>query len=114
MNRPDRTSAFIAYLLLILGWLYVMLLCRNNDYAVYHAWQSFRLTILALLTTVTWMIGAWLLMLIPIVGPISAAASFAFVVVIYLGLFIAWIGGMINAVRAERKPMPIFGSLGPS
>jgi uncharacterized membrane protein len=109
VSKPQRTLAFLAYLLSILGWLYVLLFQRKNELAVYHARQSLGLTLVAIGAFVAWALGAWILSWIPLVGPLVAAAAFSLVLLTYLFLGVAWIMGMVYALQAEAKPLPLVG-----
>ncbi len=105
-----KTLAFLAYLLSILGWFYVLLFQREDELAVYHAKQSLGLTVIALGALVVWALGCWILCWVPLVGPLLAAASFAQVILVYIFLGAAWIIGMVYALQAKMKPLPMVGS----
>ena len=109
MNGSKRQLAFIAYLVPVFGWLYVLLFQRKDEFAVYHAKQSMVLTITAVAAPLIWVVVAWVLTLIPMVGPILAVSLFALVILIYLFLGVVWIMGMANALQALTKPLPIVG-----
>lgn len=109
MNKPKRTFAFLAYLLSILGWLYVLLFRRKDKLAVYHARQSLGLTILAVGGPLVWAGAAWVLSWIPLVGPVLAAALFSLIILTYIVLIVAWIVGMVYALQAKVKPVPVVG-----
>ena len=109
MSKPKRTLAFLAYLLSILGWLYVLLFHRKEKLAVYHARQSLMLTIAAIGGPVIWAGAGWVLSWIPLVGPLTAAALFSLVIVGYVALVGSWIVGMVYALQAKMKPVPFVG-----
>lgn len=109
MNEPRRYLAVIAYLLSVVGWLYILLFHREDEFAVFHAKQSMVLTIVAVGSLVVWGVVAWVLSWIPIAGPFVAAVAFSLVIAAYSVLAVAWIGGMIRALRGEAKPVPIVG-----
>lgn len=109
MSKHKRTLAFLAYLLSILGWLYVLLFRRRDKLAVYHAKQSLGLTLIAMAASVAWALGAWILSWIPLVGPLVAAATFSLVILTYAFLGVAWIIGMVYALQAKTKPLPLVG-----
>jgi uncharacterized membrane protein len=108
VHKSARLPAFLAYLLLIFGWLYVFLWHRDNRLAVYHAKQSIGLVVAAVGTTVGWAVIAWLISWIPF-GAILAAASFSLVIAIYGLIAIDWIIGMVYAWQAKTKPVPVLG-----
>ena len=105
----QRTLAFLAYLLSILGWLYVLLFQRKDRLAVYHAKQSLVLTLVAIGVLAIWGVMAWVISWIPLVGPLVAAAAFSLVLLTYLFLIVVWIMGMVHALQAEAKPLPLVG-----
>lgn len=109
MSQSSKVSAFLAYLLLILGWLYVFILQREDKFAVYHAKQSIMLVIVALVTPIVWAIFGWLISFIPLVGPVIAISAFALVIAAYVTLIVAWIIGMVYALQARSKPLPFIG-----
>ena len=109
MKAPKRYLAVIAYLVPVLGWLYILLFQKEEKFAVYHAKQSLVLTITAVLAPVTWAVVAWILALVPLVGPVTAVSVFALVILVYISLAVIWVIGMIYALRAKMKPLPVFG-----
>ena len=110
MSKPRTSPAFLAYLLPVFGWLYVFLFRREDEFAVYHAKQSMVLTIAAIGAPVVWAVAAWVVAWIPLVGPVIAAALFALVLLAYVALGAIWIVGMVNALQAKMKPVPIVGT----
>jgi uncharacterized membrane protein len=109
VSQSSRVSAFLAYFLLVLGWLYVFILHRQDKFAVYHAKQSIMLVMVAIATPVVWVIFGWLISFIPLVGPVLAVAGFALVIAAYVTLIVMWVIGMINALRAKARPLPMIG-----
>ena len=109
MNASKRHLAFIAYLVPVLGWLYGLLFERKDEFVLYHAKQAMMLTITAVVAPVAWAVAAWILVWVPLVGPVLAATLFALVVLTYLSLAAVWIVGMINALTAQAKPLPVVG-----
>ena len=104
-----RTWAFLAYLLSILGWLYVSLFRREDELAVYHVKQSLGLTLAAIGSFALWLLGSYVISWVPLVGPLLAAASFSQVILIYIVLVVAWVTGMVYALQAKMRPLPIIG-----
>jgi uncharacterized membrane protein len=109
VSKSKRILAVLAYLLSVLGWLYVFFFQRKEKLAVYHARQSMMLTIVAIGGPVVWAGAAWLLLWIPLVGPLLAAALFSLVILAYIALAGSWIVGMVYALQAKTKPVPIVG-----
>ena len=109
MSRPKRILAFVAYLLSILGWVYVLLFRREDELAVYHAKQSLVLTLVAIGSAVVWLLGSWILAWIPLAGPLIAAALFSQVILITVFLVVAWLLGMFYALQSRMRPLPVVG-----
>jgi uncharacterized membrane protein len=109
VSKPGRNAALLAYLLPIFGWLYVLLFRRKDEFALYHAKQSVMLTVTAVGAPVAWALVAWIVSWLPLAGPIIAAALFALVILIYTFLAVAWVIGMVYALQAKIKPVPVLG-----
>jgi uncharacterized membrane protein len=109
VDKPNKSLAFLAYLLSIVGCLYVLFFHRKEKFAVYHAKQSMMLAIVAVIAPVIWIVVAWGLVWIPLAGPLVAAALFSLVIATYLLLAVAWIIGMVYARQAQMKPLPVIG-----
>ncbi len=67
------------------------------------------LTATAIVAPVVWVVIAWFLTWIPLFGAVTAAALFALVIPLYITLVALWIVGMVNALHAEMKPLPVVG-----
>jgi uncharacterized membrane protein len=109
VSRPSRILAFLAYLLSVLGWLYVLLFRRDDKLAVYHAKQSLVLTLAVVGSVVVWLLGTWVLAWVPLVGPLLAAALFSQVILLCIFVVAVCVVGMINALQTETRPLPIVG-----
>jgi uncharacterized membrane protein len=107
-----KTLAFLAYLLSILGWLYVLLFQRKDKLAVYHAKQSLVLTVVAIGSIVIWLLGTWIITWIPLVGPLLAAAAFSQVILTGMFVIVATIIGMVYALQEKMQPLPFVGQWG--
>ncbi|MCS7219843.1 MAG: hypothetical protein RML36_07125 [Anaerolineae bacterium] len=110
MRKPARLPAFLAYLLPVFGWLYVFLFHRDNQLAIHHAKQSIALALTAVGALVGWMIIAWLISWIPF-GAVLAAALFSLVIAVYGLIVVDWLIGMVYALQAKAKPLPVLGRL---
>lgn len=108
MSQASRFPAVFAYIPVV-GWLYVLLLQRQNRFAVFHVKQSIGLFLFLLATLIIWAIVAWLLAWIPYVAAVSAGL-FTLVIAAYLYGFVAWILGIINALRNRQTQLPWFGA----
>lgn len=109
VGRSSRLVAFLSYLLGLIGWLYVLAFLRRDVFARYHAKQSLGITILAVGMPAIWIAAAWGASWIPLAGPVVAAASFSLVIATYALVVICWIVGMVHALRAKVKPVPVVG-----
>ncbi len=88
--------AFLAYLLSIIGFVLVLLLKKDNKFAMYHAKQSLVLFILAIGISI---IGS----IIPVIG------WFIILPIGNLVILVLWIIGIINALGGKEKPLPLIG-----
>jgi uncharacterized membrane protein len=109
VNAPKRHFAVIAYLVPVLGWLYVLLFQKKDRFASYHAKQSMMLAVAAVAAPLIWAVAAWLLVWVPLLGSVIAAALFALVILAYLSLAALWVAGIVYAVQAKAKPLPVIG-----
>lgn len=110
VSENSRVWAVAAYLLLAVGGLLVYLLNRKDEFAIFHARQSLWLTFLAIFVPGAWVVVAWLIALIPLVGPLLAVASFSLVIAFILAWLAAWIFGMIHALSGRQTGVPFFGN----
>jgi uncharacterized membrane protein len=108
MSQPSRFPAVLAYIPVV-GWLYVLFLQRQNAFAIFHLKQSIGLFLFLLATFIVWAVVAWLLVWIPLMAAVSAGL-FTLVIAAYLYGFVAWILGIINALRNQLTPLPGFGA----
>jgi uncharacterized membrane protein len=109
VKTASRLSAFVAYLLPVVGWIYVFVLRRKDRFAIFHAKQAVMLIVAAIAAPLVWAVAAWLAVRVPILGPMAAAGTFALVIAAFLLLLVAWIVGMANALRGQVKFLPIVG-----
>lgn len=109
MSKPRKHAAFVAYLLPVLGWLYVFLFYRDNELAMFHAKQAIVLTILVIAAPVVWFGFSWLMLWIPTFGALISAASFTVVMLVASVAAVLWIVGMVYSAQAREEPLPIVG-----
>jgi uncharacterized membrane protein len=109
VNKSERLAAFLSYLLGVPGCLYALIVRRQDSLARYHAKQSLGITLVAVAVPIVWVIVAWIVAWIPLVGPSVAAASFSLVIATYVLLIVCWIVGMIYALQAKVQPVPVVG-----
>lgn len=108
MNRNSPFSAVIAYLVPVVGWLYVYLFQRNNALAVYHLRQAVGLVVFLVGTLLIWAVVAWLIAQIPFMAVMSISL-FTIVMAAYMFGFVVWVLGMLNAARGKSTPLPLIG-----
>jgi uncharacterized membrane protein len=109
MTLSSRLTAFATYLLLVLGWIYVIVFGRGDRLAVYHLKQSVGLLLFLILTTLIWGLTSWLLSFIPLAGALFGVILFTLVICAYIVAFILWILGMIYALQGRMSPLPMIG-----
>lgn len=107
--KNSRLFAFIAYLLFVPGWLVVFLFRRKDEFSRYHAQQSFALNLIALLSICVWFVITWLVIAIPIAGPMFAWFLFAIIIAEAIWLLVIWMTGMAYVIRSEMSPLPLVG-----
>jgi uncharacterized membrane protein len=110
MTPQSKFAAFLAYLLPVIGWLYVFVAHRQDRLALHHTKQSIMLVIMAIIAPLIWAIVGWVLTFIPYVGALLAASTFSLVVSVYLLLIVLWIVGMVYALRAKSDSIPLIGA----
>jgi uncharacterized membrane protein len=109
VSQSNKLPAFLAYLLPVLGWLYAFMAYRQDKLVVYHTKQSMMLVITAVGAFAIWVILGWLVTFIPFAGAVVAIATFALVIALYIALLVSWIIGMVYALQAKLKPVPMVG-----
>lgn len=109
MPTNTKISAFLAYLLLVPGWLYVLIFRRKDEHASFHAKQSLVINLFACLLILAWFVVTWLVVSIPIMGPIFAWFLFAIVIAFLVYLVIIWVMGMVRSFQPKSKPLAIVG-----
>jgi uncharacterized membrane protein len=105
-NRND-TLAILAYVIPIVGPIYLMLAQRENAYIQYHARQMLALALALLVLPMVWVAVAWPISWVPIAGVCVAAALFALVILGFLFGVGLWIAGLVQVVRGRLKPLPV-------
>ena len=101
--------AVCAYVLSIIGAVFVLIFRRNDAFAAYHAKQSLGIAVAAIVAFVVWAVGGWVISWIPYIGFIVAVACFALVIAAYITLAICSIVGIKYAWQGKQQPVPIIG-----
>jgi uncharacterized membrane protein len=108
MSTSQRISAAIVYIPVI-GWIYGFFQ-RKNALADFHLRQSIGLIVGLAVSFLVWAVVAWILTWIPF-GEIFAVALFTLVMTMFIIGVIAWVVGIINALRGKMNNLPIFGGI---
>jgi len=108
MTLSERLAAFLSYLLLPVGWLYVLIFGRRSMLAVFHCKQSITLVAFVVIVSAVWAGATWLLAWIPL-GAVFGIAFFSLVMAAWAFGAVAWLIGMVNALRGEMVELPIVG-----
>ncbi len=107
VNPSSRLAAVVAYVPIV-GWLYVLLFCRRDVFAIFHLKQAVGIVVFLVAVFVSWAAITWLLGWIPFAF-IFGNALFALVICTYMFGAFAWISGVLNAARGRVALLPIFG-----
>lgn len=107
MKSSSSIPAVIAYVPII-GWLYVYLTQRKNPLAVFHLRQSVGLVLFLVATFVIWAVVAYLIAQVPYMAVFSVAL-FTIVMAFYVFGVVAWVAGIVNALKNKSAPLPVFG-----
>lgn len=107
MKKRSPLAAVIAYIPVI-GWLYVYLFARKDELALFHLRQSIGLALFLIGSFLAWAVVAWILAWMQYIAAMGAAL-FAFVICAFFFVVLAWILGIINALTAKAKPLPLVG-----
>ena len=108
MPRSDRFFGFIAYLLPVIGWIYLIIFQRKNHFAQFHLRQAVGLFLFVILVILGWGIVAWLLSWIPY-AVIFGMALFSLPLTAVIFGVVAWIIGLVNSLLDREEPLPIIG-----
>jgi uncharacterized membrane protein len=112
VETAPRLLAFVAYLLPIIGPLFILLFSRRNLFALYHAYQSLAIVAGAIVVPLLWLIVSWAISWVPLAGAVVGVALFALVISTWVMVVITWIMGMINALQGNYRRLPVFGQWG--
>ena len=112
MAKSSRLVNLLVYLVPVLGWLVVLVALRRNLAALYHACQALALNLAVVVIPLGWVVVGWAVAWVPVVGPVTSIALFSLVMAAVPALVIAWLVGMVNALRDEVMPVPVFGGWG--
>ena len=108
MDTSSRFSAVLSYVPVI-GWLYVLLLQRQNAFARFHVRQAIGLILFLIGVFAGWAVITWVLSFVLPFGFLVGNALFALVVAAGIYGVFAWIIGIINASQGRAAMLPVFG-----
>ncbi|MBW7870432.1 MAG: hypothetical protein H3C39_05150 [Flavobacteriia bacterium] len=96
----EKTMGIVSYLTLI-GWIIVLATRKEKtEYTSFHLRQNAGLILLSLAIYIVVLI---LIFVLPFIGLVAN--------ILYLGLLVLWLIGLLGAINNEKKPVPIFGSM---
>ena len=107
-SPSTRLPAFIAYLLPVLGWIYLGLFQRQNRLAIFHLKQAISLVVFLLAAFAGWAVVGYLLAFIPY-GAVFSVAFFSLVLFAFIVGAVFWVIGIVNALRGRMEGLPIIG-----
>jgi len=107
MSDSARVLAILAYIPII-GWIYVLVAGRKNEFDLFHLRQSIGLILFLIGVLVGWAVILWLLSWIPFMV-VLGMSLFTLVIAAYLYGIVALILGLLNAYGNKRAVLPLFG-----
>ena len=85
---------------------------RKKSFVKFHIRQSIGLWGGLFLGIAGWVVAGGAILVIPFVGPMLSAASFALVIALVAACFLLWLKGMWNALTSQMRILPLFGERG--
>jgi len=98
--EEGKLFAFLGIFLTVIGFVIVLLTKKENKYAMYYAKQGLVLFFGYVAMAIVNLILVW----IPYVGWILTT-------VLWLGLLVLWVIGIIYSLSGEEKPIPLIGQI---
>lgn len=106
-GEPMRLFAALAYILPVIGGFIGLLADGDNPLTRVHARQSIAAVLTLILAFFVWAVGAYILSLVPIAGPILAIALFSLVLAMAIFLVMNWLISLAMALRGVERTIPI-------
>jgi uncharacterized membrane protein len=94
----------------VIGWLYVILVKRQNSLSMFHLRQSIGLFVFLGAAFAAWVATSWIVSWIPF-GFMVGMALFTLVMIIYIFGIIAWVSGIFYALQGRMALLPLIGKL---
>ncbi len=92
---------------------------RRRQHAVRYkerwSWLSIALTAVVALVLIygSYLVIEWLApIFLPLSGPLLLMSGFSIVIAAAIALVVAWLVGLLNALRAQLRPVPVYGGWG--
>ncbi len=98
-NSDKKLFAFLGVFLTVIGFIIALALKKNDKYIMYYGKQGLVLFIAWL---IIWVISM-ILMFVPVLG-------WLVMTVLYLGILVLWIFGLIYSLSGQMKPIPLIGN----
>jgi uncharacterized membrane protein len=109
MDTSDRFSAFFAYIPVI-GWIYVLLVKRQNSLSMFHVRQSIGLFVFLGATFLAWVVVTLVLGWIPF-GFMVGVSLFTMVITAFIFGIVAWVTGILHALQGRMILLPLIGKM---
>lgn len=103
----SQINAAIAYIPVI-GWIYILLVANRDEFGRFHLRQSIGLVLFLAAVFAGWAAIAWLIAWLPFGSTVSVTLFTLVIAAVGYGV-IAWVIGIVNALRGVMNPLPIFG-----
>lgn len=104
-----KTIAILSYITLI-GWIVAIVMHGSNktQLGAYHIRQSLGFMIFSIAFMIVFSLLTFaILMAAPLTGIVFSLLTW----LLYIGIIVLWIIGLINAINGQMKPIPIIGNL---
>ena len=102
-----RHFAALAYVLPVIGGVIGLIADGGNPLTRVHARQSIGAVLTLILAFFVWVVGGYIISLIPIAGPILAIALFSLVIAMAMFLAVNWLISLAMALRGVERTIPI-------
>lgn len=110
---------FPIFYLVPIAMLLFMPVVRRRQHAVRYkdrwSWLTILLTVVVAGALIygSYLVLKWLApIFIPLGGPLLLMSGFSIVIAAAIALIVAWLAGLLNAVTAQLRPVPVYGGWG--
>lgn len=98
-ESDKKLFAFLGVFLTVIGFIIALALKKNDKYVMYYGKQGL---VLFIAWMIAWVIGM-VLIFIPVLG-------WLVMTILYLGVFVLWVFGLIYSLSGQMKPIPLIGN----